>query len=145
MKEFCMEWKTGSIVRRKDRKNHSISAAKEIVLAAGARAHWDIVPGKGSSTRQNSTPTRGRLNSDRVDLTPTRVDLTSTKRDFTPTTKNVVEIAKNGPSSLCLKMWKQHLPSISKLIYSASRKSKHMRNTPFEWTLEFQLIKPNSN
>ena len=34
--------------------------------------------GKGSSTRQNSTPTGGRLNSDRVDLTPT-------KRDFHPT------------------------------------------------------------
>ena len=33
-----------------------------------------------SSTRQNSTPTRGRLNSDRVDLTPT-------KREFHPTGK----------------------------------------------------------
>ena len=33
-----------------------------------------------SSTRQNSTPTRGQLNSDKVDLT-------STKRDFPPTGK----------------------------------------------------------
>ena len=44
--------------------------------------------GKGSSTRQNSTPTRGQLNSDRVDLTPTKVDLTPTRVDLTPTKRN---------------------------------------------------------
>ena len=59
------------------------------------KSKWKILPpsytqGSGggdfkrrqNSTRQNSTPTRGRLNSDRVDLTLTRVALTSSKRDF---------------------------------------------------------------
>ena len=49
-----------------------------------------VVPPDKTQLRQgvNSTPTRGQLNSDRVDLTPTRVDLTPTRVDLTPTKRN---------------------------------------------------------
>ena len=50
--------------------------------------------GKGRSARQNSTPTRGRLNSDRVDLTPTRVDLTSTTHDFPSTGEMLLRLPR---------------------------------------------------